>query len=97
MSRWIVLALALWLAGCASYAERREAERAKERERLDPNKWTGRVFCATGDPDPSRVSSYGCIVKDAETGRLADDAYADPAPGEAPQEDRQVYADLCGL
>lgn len=40
MSRWIVLALALWLAGCASYAERREAERAKERERLDPNKQT---------------------------------------------------------
>lgn len=59
--------------------------------------WTGRVFCATGSPDPNLVNSYGCIVRDAETGRLADDVYADPAPGFAPQEERQVYDDLCGL
>ena len=59
--------------------------------------WTGRVFCATSGPDPNLVNSYGCIVRDAETGRLADDAYADPAPSEAPQEERQVYDDLCGL
>lgn len=59
--------------------------------------WTGRVFCATGDPDPTGITGYSCIVRDVKTGRLADDVEAQPDLLFAPKEDRQVYADLCGL
>lgn len=83
---------------CVAWDSRSGMARACRGE-PDPleGEWTGRVFCATGNPDPTNISGYDCIVRDAETGRLADDARFVFVPGEVPQEERQIYDDLCGL